>query len=1391
MTRSRIIDRQSSIHQTASTKRRVRRPHPAEFRPTLERLEVRNLLSVAGNSMPSALAAPAADPTSSVLAINGFDGMNSQVGNFITYPDTTGAVGPSSYVEAVNTAVQIYNKDGTTLAPSTQFSSFFSSLGNTHNFSNPHVVYNELTQRFFIGVQDYSFSGPRIGYFDVAISTSPNPTTLTSSDWNFYRYNGNDSKTGYDQPLSPAVGYNAEGYVVTFDEYTNGQFFNHSAVLAIRNDGSTSAGNQAVPVPGGFGNYSLAPASMHDLPSSPDQPMWMVETVNSFGNAATDQIIVAEMDNPFSSPTWTFTYVNVAPFLGNPSGLGGIRSVNTTMTFSALRTVDGVTHLVAADNTGEQNSSGTKVGWYDVNVTDPSSVTLYQQGVIDPGPGINASWPSADIAPDGAIGMTYAQSLPSRSSDPRAGITDMYVTGRLPTDPLGTLEPPVAAKLGPGVLNTFGGDGEYSSTTIDPADGTFWSANEYSSASVSTPNWATWIQHFAVGRFEVTSSSPANGSTVPSSPSSYVISFSSPVDPTSLKASDLTVDGHPATAVTLSADQQTATFIFATNPAPNQGLHALSIAAGLIAEQGNPNVSNLAYNASYRYDAIIIAPSSTNPPTTNGVFLLPGPLTYDITFNEPVDPATVTTSDLILSGIPGATVTGATVLPGDTTAQFTISGITSEGMLNIAYQAGAFTDQYGNPGPGFSANYIVAFGTVPFPTPLSPVQPQGSLIYEGSQSGLLQFTGETDHFTLPVDSGQTVTLVLTTSPSLEGTLSVAAGKATVATATAAAGQDVVIQTIKAPGQLGDGSPATNYTFSVGSATGALGSYTLEVILNAALENESVGGPSDNTTATAQDLTNSFVLLHSAGQSQQQPARAAVLGSLTGPAIQATVPESLENVDTDWGNTFPFILQPWGDSSMRYQQIYSASEMNGGGIIDQVRFRRAEFSSNFPDFQTNVTVLIGYAAVTYDNASYQFDSNLGAGVITAYDGPLTIPGSGNGSPTNPFNIVVNLTSDFTYDPTKGDLIVEFDVHSSTANVVSYFSTTDANSFDPTTRIWSPSDTATQGNVDYGYGLVTQFGYVTDSTDDYRINVDAGQSLTVAATSLSGASVQVALLDPNGNTLALGSDNGTVVNTISDFVATASGTYYLQVTGTGIAQYSLVVTRNADFDAQTNHSIATAQELISPEVAGRRWVLGAIQPSQSDYYTITATDSTPIEVEANTPASSSGQFADDLAPALFLYDAAGNLVASAGTSAAGSTADLDYNVPTGLGGVYYIEVAASTTTSQPTSGEYVLSVKGATGASPPVGPTSTIPADAALLPAAPLGDAQEQPPSMLPSGLPAVVPASSAGSNPNVGYQASDLAFQDQQWLADLLDQARGVSAATPFGVASSAKADVDG
>ena len=158
-----------------------------------------------------------------------------------------------------------------------------------------------------------------------------------------------------------------------------------------------------------------------------------------------------------------------------------------------------------------------------------------------------------------------------------------------------------------------------------------------------------------------------------------------------------------------------------------------------------------------------------------------------------------------------------------------------------------------------------------FPVPLTANAPDGSLIYSGSTSGTISIGETTDSFTLSLDAGQTITVDVVPSPSLEPRVELRDPSNTViATATAAAvGQEVVLQTVPV-------ATAGTYTISVagGGASASTGAYTLNVILNAGLENESHGGPSDDTLATAQSLDGASInLLGTAAD------RMAILGNL--------------------------------------------------------------------------------------------------------------------------------------------------------------------------------------------------------------------------------------------------------------------------------------------------------------------------------------------------------------------------------------------------------------------------------------------------------------------------------------------------------------------------------
>src|SRR5262249_22635120 len=104
-------------------------------------------------------------------------------------------------------------------------------------------------------------------------------------------------------------------------------------------------------------------------------------------------------------------------------------------------------------------------------------------------------------------------------------------------------------------------------------------------------------------------------------------------------------------------------------------------------------------------------------PLVGGTFSPPAPGTYsyDVNWNEPVDPASIQPTVLTLSGIQGASVTGVAVIHDNLTTEFTLN-IPTGGSLSASIAAGAITSHYGQPNVPFSGHYKVSPAR-PNPTP--------------------------------------------------------------------------------------------------------------------------------------------------------------------------------------------------------------------------------------------------------------------------------------------------------------------------------------------------------------------------------------------------------------------------------------------------------------------------------------------------------------------------------------------------------------------------------------------------------------------------------------------------------------------------------------------------
>ncbi|MBS0260946.1 MAG: hypothetical protein JSS02_03235, partial [Planctomycetes bacterium] len=197
-------------------------------------------------------------------------------------PDTSGAVGPDSFVETVNQTVTIYrSKTSTNLKVSANLDTFFGVTGGLPHpsggsfYSDPIVTFDEHINRFIIGDQDVDFSA-HVSYFDIAVSKTANPQSLSKADWNFYTVNTTEAT--YDADYPGNFGYNNGAFVFTLNMFPTVDN-NYHVLVASVNAADLAAGvtqNNLRAYTNDFAGFSLRPAVMHDS-SQPDDPMWFVK----------------------------------------------------------------------------------------------------------------------------------------------------------------------------------------------------------------------------------------------------------------------------------------------------------------------------------------------------------------------------------------------------------------------------------------------------------------------------------------------------------------------------------------------------------------------------------------------------------------------------------------------------------------------------------------------------------------------------------------------------------------------------------------------------------------------------------------------------------------------------------------------------------------------------------------------------------------------------------------------------------------------------------------------------------------------------------------------------------------------------------------------------------
>jgi Carboxypeptidase regulatory-like domain/MBG domain len=460
-------------------------------------------------SNPPLPAIPMPTPSSS---FDGLDFLNWGAGH---PPDTNGDVGPTYYIQTINTSIGIFRKsDGVRVAAftfNTFFNGHFGNLCDTNNFGDPVVLYDTFENRWVITDFAFILSGnPAAPVFQCfAVSQSGDPV---GGGWNFYSIQtASTPADAFDD--YPKFGIWPDGLYMSANMFAiTGGSFQNVRVWAF-NKTQMYAGNptvQIVSFDAPSAEFTMLPSNARLQAGTPPAgtPNYFT-TVFNFTNAVSTYKFHVDWNNTsastFSGPFITIaptTWANAPSNVATPSPGTNIDTLAPRlMAQNQYTNISGMESLWDSHTVLGGAASTAAPRYYQVDVTGGTvAANTTQAATFTPDTTVNRFMPSlaVDRAGDMAIGYSGA----SASLNPA-----MRYAGRLAGDPLNTLPQTETSLIeGTGTQQTasFTRWGDYSAMSLDPDGCTFWNTNMYYQAN--GVNFNTRI-----GAFSFPSCTPVGG----------------------------------------------------------------------------------------------------------------------------------------------------------------------------------------------------------------------------------------------------------------------------------------------------------------------------------------------------------------------------------------------------------------------------------------------------------------------------------------------------------------------------------------------------------------------------------------------------------------------------------------------------------------------------------------------------------------------------------------------------------------------------------------------------------------------------------------------------------------------------------------------------------------
>src|SRR5580698_3633284 len=461
-------------------------------------------------------------------------------------PDTDMAAGTTQVVSLDNTGFAVFNKTtGAVLLGPLNTNTLWSSLGSgsecyTENDGDGIVKFDQLAQRWIITQFALGSSDTGPFYQCVAISQTDDAT----GSWTVLQFT--PGANGYF-PDYPKLGVWPDAYSITFDMFNStGSSYEGGAICGIDRI-NLLKGNSPTIVCAQLQStdYALLPVDL-DGPSYPASGAKEIYIENSGASGSSAVLYMyrakynftagtVAVDSRISITVSTYannTCTNTQKCVPQPTHTGTVQN-GTFASESKLDTLAAhQMYRAAYRNFGSYESvllsgpvlpsgsggsgSNTAERWYELRGINTSggtgTPTVYQQSTFSPDTSLYR-W-MGSIAQDNQGNMLMGYSGSSSSVFP-----SVYITGRVPTDALSTMEAESKVYAGLNSQVNLSGYaygyrwGDYTATMMDTDDCTFWFTGEYLKQA-GLFNWSTRILSFI---FPSCSSPAAIPSPIPNS----------------------------------------------------------------------------------------------------------------------------------------------------------------------------------------------------------------------------------------------------------------------------------------------------------------------------------------------------------------------------------------------------------------------------------------------------------------------------------------------------------------------------------------------------------------------------------------------------------------------------------------------------------------------------------------------------------------------------------------------------------------------------------------------------------------------------------------------------------------------------------------------------------